>query len=464
MKKVYLLFFGFILTYSINAQSKAENFAKENTEKLTEVLQLTKTENVQVYDILLERENKFTVLRKKYKDDKNTLRAEIEKLHPIYNRKLKDILGKERIKKYHNYFKSKYNEYLKSKKNKSKDKKVLMAVASYYVSTKGEDSNPGTFNKPFKTILKASKKMKAGDICYIREGFYHEIITLNETHGTYTSPITFKAYKNENVVLDGTELIKTTWTKHEGNIYKAKIKKDIWQLFVDKKSMTSARWPNGNWYDGSVWDKTKSMAWPEKEKSSYGHHFNKGLALINQDLTGAIIIVNSGSFKTFKSNVIEHTPNTDNFKYDTKRKGIKVHFSYEGKVKKHGYFLEGKLGLLDEENEWFYNPINKTVYLWTPKGKHPKGLEIKGKTQSYAFDIQNSSHIKIEGINFFGTTFNTYESNHITVENCNFEYPSYSKRMLNDLSEINVTSMIMRKFDSKAFNIVRNCKFGWTRN
>jgi Skp family chaperone for outer membrane proteins len=182
MKKVYLLFFGFILTYSINAQSKAENFAKENTEKLTEVLQLTKTENVQVYDILLERENKFTVLRKKYKDDKNTLRAEIEKLHPIYNRKLKDILGKERIKKYHNYFKSKYNEYLKSKKNKSKDKKVLMAVASYYVSTKGEDSNPGTFNKPFKTILKASKKMKAGDICYIREGFYHEIITLNETH------------------------------------------------------------------------------------------------------------------------------------------------------------------------------------------------------------------------------------------------------------------------------------------
>ena len=121
MKKVYLLLFGFILTYSINAQSKAENFAEKNTEKLTEVLQLTKTENVQVYDILLERENEFNVLRKKHKDDKNTLRAEIEKLHPIYNRKLKDILGKERMKKYHDYFKSKYNDYLKSKRNKSKN-------------------------------------------------------------------------------------------------------------------------------------------------------------------------------------------------------------------------------------------------------------------------------------------------------------------------------------------------------
>ena len=121
MKKVYLLLFGFILTYSINAQSKAENFAKENTEKLTEVLQLTKTENVQVYDILLERENEFNVLRKKYKDDKNTRKAEIEKLGPIYNRRLRDILGGEKMNKFHDYFKSKYNDYLKSKRNKSKN-------------------------------------------------------------------------------------------------------------------------------------------------------------------------------------------------------------------------------------------------------------------------------------------------------------------------------------------------------
>ena len=410
MTKVFLVFLGLIIASPINAQSKAEIFAKENTEKLSEILEFTEAEYTQVYDILVEKETEFNVLRKKYKDDKGTLKAEIQKLNPIYNRRLKDILGQERMIKYHDYFKAKYNAYLNAKKNRSADKKVRLKVKSFYVSTRGKDSNPGTFDKPFKTISKASKEMQAGDTCYIREGIYHETIALYEAHGKYTSPITFKAYMNENVVLDGTELIKTNWKKYSGNIYKAKIKKDIWQLFVDKKSMTSARWPNGNWYDGSVWDKTKSMAWPEKEKSSYGHHFNKELALINEDLTGAIILVNSGSFKTFKSNVIEHSPNTDNFKYDTKRKGIKVHFSYEGKVERHGYFLEGKLGLLDEENEWFYNAKSKTVYLWTPKGRHPRGFEIRGKTQSYAFDIQNSSHIKIQGINFFGTTFNTYES------------------------------------------------------
>ena len=116
MKKVFLLFLGLIITSPINAQSKAEIFAKENTEKLSEILEFKETEYIQVYDILVEKENEFNILRKKYKSDKDTIKAEIEKLNPIYNRRLKDILGQERMIKYHNYFKAKYNAYLNSKK------------------------------------------------------------------------------------------------------------------------------------------------------------------------------------------------------------------------------------------------------------------------------------------------------------------------------------------------------------
>ena len=116
MKKLFLLLFGFIITGPINAQTKAEIFAKENTEKLSEILQFTEIENIQVYDILVEKETEFNVLRKKYKDDKDKLKAEIQKLNPIYNRRLKDFLGQERMIKYHDYFKAKYKAYLKSKK------------------------------------------------------------------------------------------------------------------------------------------------------------------------------------------------------------------------------------------------------------------------------------------------------------------------------------------------------------
>ena len=116
MKKLFLLFVGIIITASINAQTKAEIFAKENTEKLSEILEFTEAEYTQVYDILVEKETEFNVLRKKYKDDKDTLEAEKQKLNPIYNRRLKDILGQERMIKYHDYFKAKYKAYLESKK------------------------------------------------------------------------------------------------------------------------------------------------------------------------------------------------------------------------------------------------------------------------------------------------------------------------------------------------------------
>ena len=116
MKKLFLLFVGIIITASINAQTKAEIFSKENTEKLSEILEFTEAEYTQVYDILVEKETEFNVLRKKYKDDKDTLEAETQKLNPIYNRRLKDILGQERMIKYHDYFKAKYKAYLESKK------------------------------------------------------------------------------------------------------------------------------------------------------------------------------------------------------------------------------------------------------------------------------------------------------------------------------------------------------------
>ena len=75
--------------------------------------------------------------------------------------------------------------------------------------------------------------------------------------------------------------------------------------------------------------------------------------------------------------MIEHSPNTDNFKYDTKRKG-KVHFSYEGKEERHGYFLEGKLGLLMKKMSG--STMQKDSLSWAPKGRHPRGFEIRENT------------------------------------------------------------------------------------
>ena len=121
---------------------------------------------------------------------------------------------------------------------------IQINARQYYVSTNGADTNKGTFENPFLSITKAISIMNPGDICFVREGTYHEEIALNEIEGSKENPISICAYKNEKVVLDGSIPIQTKWERFEGDIFRTKIDFPIWHLFVNEKSMTSARWPN----------------------------------------------------------------------------------------------------------------------------------------------------------------------------------------------------------------------------
>lgn len=330
-------------------------------------------------------------------------------------------------------------------------------ASEYYVAPYGSNNNEGTLEKPFKHIQHAAQQMQAGDSVIIRGGRYFEQVNIEHFIGTEKKPYIFKAYKNEKVVLDGTVAIKSKWTKYSDNIYQTTLSQPIWQLFVNDKSMTSARWPNGNWYDRSVWNKQTSMMWPEK--GELGTYYNQALTALDFDLTDAIIVVNSASFKTYQRKITKHKAGDDHFSFETKK--VKSHFSFKDGVQRHGYFLEGKLGLLDEENEWFFDPKTNQLYLWAENGVNPQELNIQGKVQSYAFNISNSADVQLKGINFFATTFNVENSQYIKIEDTELNYPSYSKRMLGDTSPISVTKMLVKK-GKTAKNHLLNCKIAYT--
>jgi len=110
MKNLFILLFIVVTTYTTTAQSKEENLIKQQIEELTEVLQLTETEKSNIYDILLERELKVSAIKTGYKSDPEARSAEMKKINPVYNRKIKDIIGKERM--------AIYNEYKKEQRKK----------------------------------------------------------------------------------------------------------------------------------------------------------------------------------------------------------------------------------------------------------------------------------------------------------------------------------------------------------
>ncbi len=71
---------------------------------------------------------------------------------------------------------------------------------SYYVSTTGNDTNPGTASAPFKTFAKASSVLQPGSTLYIYPGVYNERLKIS-TSGTATAGITVSPY-NGTVIID----------------------------------------------------------------------------------------------------------------------------------------------------------------------------------------------------------------------------------------------------------------------
>ena len=298
----------------------------------------------------------------------------------------------------------------------------------YYVATYGDSANVGSFNYPFSSIQQAANVMNAGDICYIRQGVYHENIKLESKDGSSGSPIVFSAYNDERVVLDGTVPINSTWSIFNGNIWVAEIDYDIWQLFVDYQEMVMARWPNAFFEDGSIWDKESNWAHGtiDLDENAYQNgmmidnpHGDISLENIGFNVEGATAILNVGSFKTYTREILNHNGNT---------------FYYEPvdlwKTKHHDYFLEKKIEFLDSPGEWFYDVDSSLVYFWAPDNANPNNLNIRGKVQSYAFEIIDSDYIEIRDLEFFGTTFKFENSDYSIIDHCNLVYPSCYKRML----------------------------------
>jgi len=336
---------------------------------------------------------------------------------------------------------------------------LLVAYISgreYYVSHYGNNMNPGTIELPLLTIQAASDSMEAGDICFIRQGIYHETVIMDDHDGMDGLPIVFSSYENERVAMDGTVSIDSIWQVHSGNIWKTKLDFEIWQLFVNWEEMVMARWPNANFADSSIWDKENH--WGHGTIDDNSDAYDNGtlidapyegvdLAGSGLNITNAIAILNVGSFKTWTRRVLTHNGNT--FTYDP----------VPGwKTKHHDYFLEGKLEFLDTEGEWFFETTMDTLYFYPPNGMDPNEMHIRGKVQSYAFEISNSDHVQIKNLEFFGTTFKFDNCDYALVESCNLFYPSCYKRMLGIVD----TQPEMSLFTASANGTVKNSAFRYT--
>ena len=80
------------------------------------------------------------------------------------------------------------------------------------------DQNPGTAEKPWKSISKAAETLQAADTIVIHAGIYREHV-MPARGGTESLPITYAAADGEEVVISGADVV-TGWTSVGNGIWK----------------------------------------------------------------------------------------------------------------------------------------------------------------------------------------------------------------------------------------------------
>ena len=81
---------------------------------------------------------------------------------------------------------------------------------TFYVSTSGSDSNPGTPTAPWRTIQKALNVLLPGQQALVRAGTYTQDLVMSRS-GTASAPITVAAYPGETVVLHAASITGDTY-------------------------------------------------------------------------------------------------------------------------------------------------------------------------------------------------------------------------------------------------------------
>jgi len=123
---------------------------------------------------------------------------------------------------------------------------IQVNAESVYVAPNGNDSNPGSPEKPLRTLSAAQMKVrelkkggmpKNGITVYLRGGRHQldkTIVLGPQDSGEKNKPIVWQAYKNETPVISGGVPL-TDWTEYKNGIWKAEFVSDekLRQLYVN---------------------------------------------------------------------------------------------------------------------------------------------------------------------------------------------------------------------------------------
>lgn len=302
-------------------------------------------------------------------------------------------------------------------------------AATYYISNSGNDSNTGLIAaQAWKTLNKVNSwTFKPGDQILFQRGstFYGSLTVKNS--GTAANPITYGAYgTGGNPVITGFTTV-TSWKNLGSNIWESAEAVSTLEtcnmVTVNGVNTAMGRWPNGDYliYDSNA---TSSISCSQLNSTN--------------NWIGAEVLIRRNYYFQTRLKVLSQSSNTLSFD-----NSLSLANGY-------GFFIQNDARTLDQQNEWYYNPITKKIKIYSTS--QPSNVKVASIDYLIFFSntdnptsFINIQEIKVEGansagiyrwlfgksenrsqnisinncvVNFCGTNGISVRANHLTINNC----------------------------------------------
>jgi hypothetical protein len=275
----------------------------------------------------------------------------------------------------------------------------ISMAKEYYVATDGNDANPGSLQKPFRSIAHAQSQVRKDT------GIGQQSITVNLRGGTYylndaivfseddsgapDAPVTYQAVEGEKVVISGGLKLTLSWKPYRDGILQAETPGglEIDQLFVNGKRQNMARYPDFDPsilpYNGFAEDAIspqRASRWADPA-GGYIHAMHKShWGGYHYRITG------------------KEADNTVLFE------GGWQNNRQMGMHKKHR-FVENIFEELDAPGEWFHNRATRTLYYYPTEGVDTHSATIEVARLKHIIEFRGTMENPVQNINLAGITF-----------------------------------------------------------
>jgi len=303
----------------------------------------------------------------------------------------------------------------------------LLAI-DLYIATNGDDANPGSKQKPFRTlpaardaIRKINKTMTEDIVVYIRGGLYNITETIEflpQDSGFNGHKIIYRAFNDETPIFSG-GIELTNWTLYDKdkNIYQSKVPGGIYrQLYIDGKRAVRARTPNriseitfGPYYRLNATGKRELLV-AEDYWSSVAElkNLNQVELVVGSHWYHQRIQI--GNFRRTKDGIVV-TP------LNPKGKRTKQNEFYNNSR----FHFENDISFLDIGREWYHNVKKQRIYLAVESGADLNRAQIIIPRTVTLLSVSGDTERRVENLEFQGLVFEHTSWNGPSMEEVNLD-------------------------------------------